>query len=68
MFGKKLIPSFGIIQVDFEVELKLDTGIIHNETTLLMNDHFNLIFERLTFWHESTNEYYSCCVVLMAWN
>ena len=36
MFGKKLIPSFGIIQVDFEVELKLDTGIVHNETTLLM--------------------------------
>ena len=43
MLGKKLIPSFGIIQVDFEVELKLDTGIVRNETTLLMNDHFNLM-------------------------
>ena len=36
MLGTKLIPSFGIIQVGFEVELKLDTGIVHNETTLLM--------------------------------
>ena len=68
MFGKKLIPSFGIIQIDFEVELKLDTGIVHNETTWLMNDHLNLIFGKSIFWHESTNEYYRCCIVLMVWN
>ena len=50
LFEKKLISSSGIIQVDLEVQPKLDTGTIHSEITSLMSVHFNFNIWEVNFF------------------